>query len=47
MKVISLYWFASQQQASTFRRQKFGLFYLELSAEFNEVALKSIWIGLK
>ena len=41
MKVISLYWFAAQQQQQTnsFRRQKFGLFYLEFSAEFNELAL--------
>ena len=39
MKVISLYWFAAQHRTSTFSRQKFGLFYLQLSAEFNELTL--------
>ena len=39
MNVISLYWFAAKQQTSTFRRQKFGLFYLEFSAEINKVIL--------
>ena len=39
MKVISLCWFAAQQQTSACRRQKSGLFYLEFSADFNEFAL--------
>ena len=39
MKVISLYWFAAQQQTGTFRRQIFGLFYLEFTAEFNELTV--------
>ena len=38
MKVILLYWFAAQEQTSTFKRQKFVLFYLEFNAEFNELA---------
>ena len=38
VKVISLYWFAAQQ-SSAFRGQKFGLFYLKPSAEFNELIL--------
>ena len=39
MKVISLYWFAAQQQTRTIRRQKIGLFYLKFNAEFNEATL--------
>ena len=39
MQAILQYWFAAQQQASTFRRQKFDLFYLKFSAEFNELSL--------
>ena len=39
IKVNLLYWFAAQQQTSTFKRQKFGLFYLKFSAEFNELTL--------
>ena len=39
VKVISLYWFAAQQETITFRRQKFGLFYLEFSTDFNEFAV--------
>ena len=35
MQPISMCWLAVQQQTSTFKRQKFGLFYLKLSAEFN------------
>ena len=35
MQAISLYWFVS-----TFGRQKFGLLYVEFSAEFNELSLK-------
>ena len=39
MQAISLYWFATQQQTSTFRWEKscFTLFYLKLSAELNEL----------
>ena len=36
---ISLYWFASQQQTSTSRRQKSDLFYRKLYPEFNELSL--------
>ena len=39
MKLILLYWFAAQQQASTLIRQKFGLLYQELSVEFNELSV--------
>ena len=39
MEVISLFWFAAQQQTSAFRRQKFGLFYPKFGAEFNESSL--------
>ena len=35
MQAISLYWFAAQQQTSTLRRQKIGLFYAKFNAEFN------------
>ena len=41
MQAILCYWFAAQQQTSTFRRQKFNLFYVEFSAEFNENSLFS------
>ena len=40
MQAISLYWFEAQQQASTFRRQKFGLLYLKFSAKFKDFSLK-------
>ena len=39
MQAILLYWFAAQQQTSTLRRQKIGLFYLKFNAEFNELSL--------
>ena len=39
MQAISLYWFAAQQQTSALRRQKIGLLYVKLSAEFNEPSL--------
>ena len=39
MKVIPLYWFAAQQQTSTFRRQKSGLFYQKFGVEINELSL--------
>ena len=50
-----MYWFSAQQQTSTFKRQIFGLFYLQFSAEFNELSLKylkrqevtKIWLELK
>ena len=50
-----LYWFAAQQQTSRSRRQKFDLFYLKFSAEFNELSLKFLkrqevaktWLELK
>ena len=50
-----MYWFAAEQQTSTFKWQKFGLFYLKFSAEFNELSLKywrrqevtKIWLELK
>ena len=35
-QVFSLYWFAVQQQTSTFRRQKLNPIYLKLRAELNE-----------
>ena len=40
MQVVSLYWFAAQQQTSTSRRQKFDLFDLKFSTEFSELSLK-------
>ena len=39
MKVISLYWFAAEQQIITFTLQKFGLFYPEFYAPFKELSL--------
>ena len=39
LKVVSLYWFAAQQQTSTLTRQKFGLFYRKLNVKFNELIL--------
>ena len=41
MQAISLYWFAAQQQTSTLTRQKFGFFYTNFTAEFNEISLFS------
>ena len=38
MRAFSLYWFAAQE-TNTFRRQKFGMFYLKFSAKFNELSL--------
>ena len=40
INVISLCWFAAQQQISTFTRQKCDLFYPKFSAKFNELSLK-------
>ena len=40
MQATSLYWFAAQQQTSTFRRPEFSLFYLTFSAEFNGLSFK-------
>ena len=34
MQAILLYWYVTQHE---FRRQKFGLFYLKRSAEFNKL----------
>ena len=34
-----LYWFAALQQTSTLRRQKIGLLYVKLNAEFNEIKI--------
>ena len=39
MHATSLYWFAAQQQASRFRWQNNGLFYLIFSVEFSELNL--------
>ena len=39
MQTILLYLFAAQQQISTFRRQKIGLFYLKFSAKCIELSL--------
>ena len=39
-QAISLYWFAAEQHTSKSSRQKFNLFYLKFSAEFNELSLK-------
>ena len=39
MQAILLYWFAAQQQISTFRQKTFDLLYLKFSAEFNELNL--------
>ena len=36
MQAISLYWFAVQQQTSTFRRQKKWLFYVKFRVKFDE-----------
>ena len=36
MQVISLYWFAAQQQTITFRRQNTWHFCLQFRADFNE-----------
>ena len=41
MQTILLYWFAAQQQTSTFKQQNFGLFYLKFSAELNKLNLDS------
>ena len=35
-QLLSPYWFAAQQQASTFGRQKLDPFYLKFRAELNE-----------
>ena len=39
MKPITLYWFDAQQQTITLKRQKFGIFSVKFSAEFNELFL--------
>ena len=49
MQAISLYWFAVQQQTSTFRRQKKWLFYVKFRVKFDEFSifffLKATWSG--
>ena len=35
-QVVSLYWFAAQQQASAFRRQKIHPFYVKFRDKWNE-----------
>ena len=47
MQAISLYWFAVQQQTSTLRRQKIGLFYAKFNAEFNGSVFFSTGSGQK
>ena len=42
MQAILMYWFAAQQQTSKFRLQKFELFYLKFSSEFNELKATGI-----
>ena len=37
MQGILLYWFGTQEQTSTLRRQKIGLFDAKFSAGFNEL----------
>ena len=39
MQAISLYWFAALRKTSSFRQQKIWLFYLQFSAEFNDLSL--------
>ena len=39
MQAISLYWFVAQQQTSTLRLEKIGLFDVKFSADFNELGL--------
>ena len=47
MKVILLYWFATQQQTSTFRREKFDLFYSKFSAKtYICVLIRSLTVSL-
>ena len=41
MKVISLHWFAAQQQTSTFKRQKLGLFHQNLVQNLMNLVLMS------
>ena len=40
MQPISLYWFTTQQETNTSRRQKFKLFYPNFGSQFNELTLK-------
>ena len=41
-QLISVYWFAGQQQTSTRRTQKIDLYYQRFIPEFNELGL-SFW----
>ena len=38
MQAISLYWFASLLQTSTFRPRKIGLLYVKFSEKFSEIS---------
>ena len=39
MQATSLYWFAAQQQTSSFKRQESGFFYASFSSELNEIIM--------
>ena len=39
IQAISLYWFTAQQQTSRLTRQKIGLFYVNIHAEFSELSI--------
>ena len=50
MQAISLYWLVAQQQTSTLRQQKIGLFNAKFSADFNDFSfffLKATGSGQK
>ena len=34
-----MYWFATQQQTSTLTQQRFSFFYVNFSAEINDISL--------
>ena len=40
MQTTLLYWFAAQQQSSTFRWQGFSLLYLKFCAKVNALSIK-------
>ena len=39
MQAILLYWLVAQQQTSTLRQQKIGLFDAKFSADFNDFSI--------
>ena len=39
-QTVLLYWLDTQQQTSTFRKQKFNFFYEKCSAKFKQLSLK-------